>query len=208
MSYTLRGSSGFFIVLEGIDGSGKTTVAQMLKQDLTKLGFKVHYTYEPWDSHYVRVLKEHYVGIRDAYLDALTYACDRLVHLKLDVLTYLNEGYIVISDRYLYSSVAYQSSQNAPFDWVLTLNSIFPKPDLAILLDVDPEIGLTRRASMKSRFPEYEEASILRKVRENYLKLVELGLLTRIDANRPLDQVYRDVYGLVLTHLKGRSKTD
>lgn len=200
----LRKPNGSFVVLEGIDGSGKTTIAHMLKEDLVKSGFKVHYTYEPWDSHYVKVLKEHYSDIRDAYLDALTYACDRLVHLKMDVVDYLNRGYVVISDRYFYSSVAYQSSQRAPFEWVLTVNSIFPKPDLAILLDVDPEVGLMRRSAMRSRFPEYEEIGILRKVRENYLKLVELGLLVRIDANKPLDQVYSDVYGLVFGKLKPR----
>lgn len=195
---TLRSRSGrgFFLVLEGLDGSGKTTIAKMLVKDLTNKGLKAYYSFEPWISLYVKVLKEEYSSIRDAYLDALTYACDRYIHLKLEVLKLLDEGYVVVSDRYYYSSIAYQASQNAPFEWVLTVNSIFPEPDLAILLDVDPAIGLLRKRNIVSRFPEYEDMEFLVKVRENYRRLVELGKLVLVDANAPIEDVYRRVYEL------------
>lgn len=203
----LRNSKGFFLVLEGIDGSGKTTIAKMLVNDLTNRGFKAYYSFEPWTSTYVKVLKEEYGSLRDAYLDALTYACDRLIHLKLEVLKLLDEGYIVISDRYYYSSVAYQSSQNAPFEWVLAINSVFPEPDLAILLDVDPETGLSRKKEARSRFPEYENIGFLARVRENYMKLVELGKLILINANAPVEDVYKRVYELFMEKYCSTIKT-
>ncbi len=188
---------GRFIVLEGLDGAGKTSIANMLIEFLKEKGYEPLYTYEPYDTLYVKALKS-YNSLRDAYIDALTYAVDRLIHAKQVILPGLEKGKIVISDRYYYSSVAYQSAQGAPREWVLEINRFAPKPDLAIYLDVTPEIGLKRREGLSSRFPEYEKLEFLEKVRETYLWMVEKGLLVKIDARRDIKEVYKDVEKYVL----------
>jgi dTMP kinase len=197
----LSSNRGFFLVLEGLDGAGKTSIADRLRSFLEEKGISTHYTYEPFNTLYVDALKKHYNEYRDAYLDALTYAADRLVHARMDIIPYLERGYVVICDRYYYSSAAYQSAQGAPIEWVLEINKYAPKPDLVIYLDVDPEIGLSRRRGLSSRFPEYEEMDFLRRVRENYLWLVRRGYMVMVDANRVFEEVYRDVEHIVLDKL-------
>lgn len=192
---------GFFIVLEGIDGSGKTTIANMLIDKLKNIGFSVIYTYEPTDHEIVTLMRTKYRDYRDSIIDALTFALDRLIHLKTKVIPHLMKGDIVVSDRYMYSSIAYQSAAGAPADWVLEVNKWALRPDLAIYLDLDPEIAIKRRMGLQSRFPEFEEIEFLRKVRSEYLKMVERNLLLYIDASRPLSEVYGDVEKLVLNML-------
>jgi len=184
---------GFFIVLEGLDGAGKTTMALMLRDELSRAGIPVLYTYEPTDSEVVKAVKSTYNDLRDAYIDALAFALDRLIHLKMKVKPFLEKGGVVISDRYYYSSVAYQSASGAPFEWVMEVNRFALKPDVAIYLDVDPTAGLSRKTAVSSRFPEFEQRDFLERVRRAYLRMVEMGLLVYIDSSRPLETVYSDV---------------
>ncbi|ADM27884.1 thymidylate kinase [Ignisphaera aggregans DSM 17230] len=191
-----KAGMGLFIVLEGIDGAGKTTIAKMLLDDLERNGYRTIYTFEPWTTRFVEDLKS--LGMRrDAYIDALIYAADRLVHVKEVIEPAIRDGYIVVCDRYFYSSVAYQSAMGVPMDWIITLNMFALKPDLAIYLDVEPEIGIARKRGYKSRFPEYEEYGILRKAREIYLEMVRRNMLVYIYAGRDIGDVYRDVRNIV-----------
>uniref|UniRef100_A0A7C4H965 Probable thymidylate kinase n=1 Tax=Staphylothermus marinus TaxID=2280 RepID=A0A7C4H965_STAMA len=192
---------GLFIVLEGIDGSGKTSIAHRLIIDLEKNGYRTKYTFEPYTSLYIDILKNNYSEYRDAYLDALTYAVDRIIHLKTDIIPSIEKGEIVVCDRYFYSSVAYQSAQGAPYEWVLNINKIMLKPDLAIYLDVDPATGLKRKKGLVSRFPEYENIVFLSKVRDFYLKMVSEGYLKLVDASRDFESVYNDVFRIVERYL-------
>lgn len=200
----LSRSRGFFVVLEGLDGAGKTTIAKMLVEDLEKQGYKVLYTYEPTDSDIVSIVKTKYKELRDPYVDALTFALDRLLHIKLKIKPALEEGCVVISDRYYYSSVAYQSAGGAPLEWVVEVNKYALQPDVAIYLDVPPEIAIERKRGAKSRFPEFEELSFLFKVRNVYLKLVEQGFLIKVDATRNLEEVYRTVKEIVEHKLRAK----
>lgn len=195
---------GLFIVLEGIDGSGKTTISKLLVDSLVKRGYRILYTYEPTDSEIVTIVKNKYKEYRDPYIDALTFALDRLLHLKTKIIPALREGYIVLSDRYFYSSVAYQSASGAPFEWVLEANRWALKPDLAVYLDIEPEESIKRRKGLESRFPEFEEVELLRKVREFYLEMVRLGLLVKVDASRTIEEVYNDVERLVYNVVNSR----
>lgn len=192
---------GLFVVLEGIDGSGKTTIAKMLVERLRVMGYNAEYTFEPTDSEIVELIRGVYRAYRDAYIDALAFALDRLIHLKRRVIPLLEEGYIVVSDRYMYSSIAYQTASGAPLEWVMEVNKWALKPDLAIYLDVDPLTGLKRRQSMESRFPEFEKLEFIERVRRVYLELVSRGLLVKVDASRPVEEVYKDVERLVVEHL-------
>ncbi len=184
-----------------MDGAGKTTIARRLVEELEGRGFRAVYTYEPTDSSFVRALKE-YDDYRDPVLDALTYAADRLVHYRRDIKPVLDTGGVVVSDRYYYSSVAYQAAGGIEPEWVLDVNRFAPEPDIAIYLDVDPETGLRRRSGLHTRFPEYERVDYLLKVRNYYLWMVEKGLLVRVDALRGLDEVYGDVRRIVFDGLE------
>jgi len=201
----LKQNNGLFVVLEGIDGSGKTTIAKTLVEKLRSYGYKAEYTFEPTDSDIVELMRTKYREYRDAYIDALTFALDRLLHIKLKIKPLLNQGYIVVSDRYFYSSVAYQSASGAPIEWVLEVNKWALKPDVAIYLDVDPVTGLNRKTSQETRFPEFEKLEFTYRVREVYLELVRRGLLVMIDAKRSFEEVYRDVENHVLNALRAKS---
>jgi dTMP kinase len=170
----------------------------MIIKDLSEMGFKTHYTYEPTDSEIINTLKTRYSDLRDPYIDVLTFALDRLLHIKSRILPALKQGYIVVCDRYYYSSVAYQGAMGAPVDWVLEVNKWVLKPDIAVYLDVDPAIAIKRKESIVSRFSEFEKLELQYKVRSVYLRLVEMGLLTPVDASRDIREVYCDVKRLVL----------
>lgn len=189
---------GILIAIEGLDGAGKTTIAKWLVNLFNNAGYKALYTYEPTDSLFVRALKS-YSEFRSAELDALTYAADRLVHLKSKVLPALDKGIIVVMDRYYFSSIAYQGAQGASIEWVFELNKYARKPDLAIYIDVEPEIGLKRlsRKEVLSRFPEYEKLDLLRRVREIYLELVNQGLMVLVDGSKELDIVKSEVLEVI-----------
>jgi dTMP kinase len=117
--------------------------------------------------------------------------------VKSKIIPALKQGYVVVCDRYYYSSVAYQGAQGAPIEWILEVNKWILKPDIAIYLDVEPAIAIKRKSGISSRFPEFEKLELQYKIREIYLKLVELGLLVLIDASRSLNDVYSDVRKLV-----------
>ncbi|MEM0099547.1 MAG: dTMP kinase [Desulfurococcaceae archaeon] len=198
---------GLFIVLEGIDGSGKTTMAKKLIENLSAMGYRASYTYEPTDSDIVTVVKTRYKAYRDPYIDALTFALDRLIHVKSKIKPLLDNGYVVISDRYFYSSVAYQTACGAPMEWVIEVNKWALRPDLAIYLDIDPDLALKRKGTSSSRFPEFENIELMRRVRTIYLELVKRGLLVMIDASRSIDAVYHDIEKLVLSKLTSKTTT-
>lgn len=192
---------GFFIVLEGIDGSGKTTIASMLVRKLSELGYNVAYTYEPTDSEITMLIRTKYDELRDPYIDTLAFALDRLLHVKAEIRPLLEKGFVVVLDRYFYSSIAYQVACGAPMEWVVEVNRWAPKPDLAIYLDVEPEVALQRKARGSSRFPEFEELVFLRKVREIYLYMVSQGALVKVDASRDIVEVYKDIEKIVFKML-------
>jgi dTMP kinase len=107
----------------------------------------------------------------------------------------------VVSDRYLYSSLAYQGSAGLSLDWIQAVNQHALKPDLALFIDVEPEAVIKRLKRRKSVMENLETQS---RVREVYLKLVENGSLTRIDGNKPKKAVAEAVLATVTTFLKTR----
>ncbi|RLG05487.1 MAG: dTMP kinase [Thaumarchaeota archaeon] len=186
---------GLLIALEGIDGAGKTTIAKMIVERLDRLGIEARYTMEPTRSLFGRILREMALesGV-DPRLEALLFAADRIYHLEKVVKPLLARGVIVVSDRYLHSSLAYQSVTTGDSRWVEELNKFARKPDLGIYLDVRPSEGLKRLKRRKTRF---EDESFLEKVRRRYLEYVRLGELVRVDAERPLNDVFSEVAMIV-----------
>ncbi|GAG98349.1 unnamed protein product, partial [marine sediment metagenome] len=134
-----------FIVLDGIDGSGTSTHSKLLAGFLSTKGLKIYLTQEPSNNDIGKLLR---VYLRNAKIpastDALLFAADRVLHFENQIKKKMEEGYIIISDRYIESSIAYQSSQSEEItiEWVKNLNLFAGKPDLTIILDIDPKISL------------------------------------------------------------------
>ncbi len=194
---------GVFIVFEGIDGSGKSTHIKALTDELRGRGYSVLTTSEPSRDRIGNFIRR-YAERNDSRLtpetEALLFAADRFEHVKTVIEPALRRGRIVISDRYLYSSLAYQGAGGLEVDWIREMNRFAPKPDLGILLDILPEFSLQRVNRRKTVF---EVSDYLRKARNIYLKLVEEGKLVRIDADKPRKAVQADVFSLVHELLEG-----
>ncbi|MBC7114016.1 MAG: dTMP kinase, partial [Archaeoglobi archaeon] len=112
-------------------------------------------------------LKEHGASPE---LMALLFAADRREHVD-EILKLLRSGYTVISERYLFSSLAYQSSQGVDEEWIWEINRFAILPDIAILLDVSPEVSLKRVSESRDRREIFENEEFLRRVREKYLEI-------------------------------------
>ncbi len=194
-------TKGTFIVIEGLDGSGKTTQAKLLAKRLRRSCFAV-YTQEPSRGKVGKFIRNRilYGEKRLATMvEALLFAADRIEHMQNEVLPALNECKVVISDRYVYSSLAYQGSAGLSLEWIEAINQHALKPDLALFIDVDPETVLQRLKRKKSIMENLETQ---RKVRQVYLKFVERGELIRIDGDKPKNIVAEEVFAVVNKFLK------
>jgi len=174
---------GKFIVLEGIDGAGTTTQAEKLAEWIRGQGGKVHLTREPSAGRVGQVIREWLAEpaadlrvrapatlLRDHAL-ALLFAADRLDHLAREVEPQLKQGVHVVSDRYLLSSLAYQSLA-CDRDWVAAINREARPADLTILLDLPVEQAM-KRVRKREKKPElFERSEVQEKVRQLYLETV------------------------------------
>jgi dTMP kinase len=129
----------------------------------------------------------------------LLFAADRLEHVENEVLPALRQGRLVVSDRYVYSSLAYQGAAGLSLEWIEKINEHAPRPDFAIFIDVDPKIVMQRLKPNKSVM---ENLEMQQKVREIYLKFVAKGELTRIDGDKPKEEVAEALSAAVFNFLK------
>ncbi|MGB9987354.1 dTMP kinase [Salarchaeum japonicum] len=182
------------ITLEGIDGSGKTTVWEALRADREDAVF----TCEPTDSWYGDAVQRS-IGDddADAVAEAFLYTADHAAHLSRVVRPALDDGDLVISDRYSDSRYAYQGVAlddrvPRPMEYLRGIHSPWTRePDLTLYFDVDPETGAARAGATN----KFEQVEFLSQVRENYETLIdwEPERFVRIDATRPPEDVLDDV---------------
>ena len=197
---------GVFIVFEGIDGSGKSTHIKLLAKELKGRGHQVLQTFEPSRDRigtFIRRYAERNGERLTPETETLLFAADRYEHVKQEIAPALKRGYVVISDRYFYSSIAYQGAAGIDLDWIREMNRFAPRPDLGILLDILPEFSL-ERVNDRAR-TVFEVSDYLQKVRGIYLGMVERGELVRVDAHRPKREVRSDILGLVDGLLESRA---
>ena len=195
---------GVFICIEGLDASGKTTQAGLLVKALQKRGFKVLYTTEPSPRKIGELIRTHVLQRRrrvQIVIEALLFAADRVDHVENRIKPALKQGKIVVSDRYVYSSLAYQGAAGLDLKWIEEINRFALLPDSAIYIDVPPEVVVKR---IKRKKTVMERLQIQQRVREVYMKLVEEGQLVLIDGNRPKEEVAKDILRLVLDLLDER----
>jgi len=195
---------GVFIVIEGLDGSGKTTQAKTLTAKLCRTHNAI-YTAEPSKGKIGMFIRNRVLyGEKrpPTAIEALLFAADRIEHVQNEVLPALAEGRVVICDRYVYSSLAYQGSAGLNLDWIETINQHALKPDLALFIDVDPEAV---QARLKSRKSVMENLETQRKVREIYQKFIEKGKLIRVNGDKPKNMVADEILSAVTSFLKSRA---
>ena len=171
----LMHKKGKFIVFEGIDGSGKSSQVFHLKSYLESEGHKVYTTFEPTDNEIGKMIRAILKGDTNAnqLTIAALFAADRLHHIlneKDGILKKLDEGYIVLSDRYYFSSYAYHSMY-VDMDWVIEINkksAELLKPDLNIFIDLAAEAAMQRIEQNRIGTEMYETREMLQKVYDNY----------------------------------------
>lgn len=165
-----------FIVFEGIDGSGTTSQTIKTVKWLEE-NFEVVKTKEPTDSSIGKVITNSLSNDNNEKLppqaEALLFAGDRVLHLNDTVIPALDDGKIVVSDRYFYSSFAYQQARGLPLSWIQSINQMGLRviPDITFILDVPPEKCFDRMSSGKDMDEFDKDIQLQEKVRENYKAL-------------------------------------
>lgn len=191
-------SEGVFIVLEGIDGTGKSTLSKRLKAWLQERGREVVLTAEPTDDWLGKAVRRANDEDLDPRTESLLFTADRCQH-TLRIVDMLNQGKVVICDRYYGSTVAYQGAalekdmgDNA-VSWLLNLNGpVVRHPDVTVLLTSDPKIAM-RRVGDRGELSKFEREEYLSKVQDNYLTLAKESGWTVIDSNGDLKEVLETV---------------
>lgn len=184
-----------FIAIEGLDGAGLSTHAGLLNEYLIKKGKKTFLTKEPTNGligGLVKAALKKEWSANNLALQTLLVA-DRAQHLGSEIEPVLKKNVIVICDRYMLSSIAY-GSLDIPLQHLKQLNSMFRKPDITIILDVHPKIAMERLKTSRYSVEMFETEQYLTQVRKNYLSLKNFFTNTFvIDANNPVDQVFKDI---------------
>lgn len=157
---------GKLIVIEGIDGSGKSTCAKNLTEKLNSINIKTIYTFEPTHSHYGAKLRE---GMLSEDLDAeeelLLFVKDRKEHIEYMIKPALEEGYFIILDRYFYSSIAYQGAKGIDINRIINMHKDFIiKPDIVFIFHLPIDIALNRIISKRGIADRFENETYLKKV--------------------------------------------
>lgn len=194
---TAKRYSGTLVAFEGIDGSGKTTQAKKLAGVLDRCGIAYVTSKEPTTGPWGQKIRESKTkGRMPPDVELQAFLADRRQHVEDLVMPALNRGDVVIVDRYYYSTVAYQGARGMDPDHLLQANSFAPRPDLVVLLDVPPRIGLGRIAGRGDTADLFEEESNLDKARAIFKGLKGDHIL-RLDGTSPA----LELHGEIVEHL-------
>jgi len=199
-------SKGKFIVLEGIDGSGTTTQAAKLAQYFAqKEGYHLFLTKEPTGFETGKEIKRRLKEDKAAGINPFQekgeeylklYVKDRKFHVQELILPCLNQGVHVVSDRYKYSTFAYQGAQGQDLNKIISMHEGLLVPDLVLLLDLPAETALERRKKDKTIPELFEQLNFQKKVRENYLALPYIlpqENILMVDASLNLEEVHKQI---------------
>jgi dTMP kinase len=189
-----------FVVIEGIDGSGKSTVARLVVE---RLGRRAVLTREPTQSWIGRAVHRGDKHKVSPYTDALLFMADRAQHTE-EISKLVKRGKVVVSDRYYHSTVAYQAAAlndifpGDAFKWLLDANLGFSiHPDLTVLLHIPPELGL-RRVAKRGKYSRFEQLEFLKMVSNNYARIARTDrTIVKVDGTQDLESVVDQVVNLV-----------
>ncbi len=188
-----------YIVLEGIDGAGKSTQTDLLNEWLVEKGYKTRKIVEPTKSDIGKLIRQELLNpdsTNDINQQRLTllFAADRLT-LKEEIIDAKNsKKLILISDRSFYSSICYQNNSSVDSGWIYEVNNYTPRPDLTLLLDLDENKAITRC----DKEEVFENIDFLKKTRENYLNLLSTEEnIEVVDAGASLEDVQENIRKIV-----------
>lgn len=203
-----------FITIEGPEGSGKTTATNRVVDELIRRGYQVVRTREPGGTPIAEQIRNVILDKENTSMDprteALLYAAARRQHLVEKVWPASKEGKLVICDRFIDSSLAYQGgARGLGIDNIININMFATEdtwPDLTLLFDIDPELGLERIAKNKEREVnrlDLEKLDFHKKVRETFLLLAKKqpNRFVIIDASKSMDEVYESALKAILDRL-------
>ena len=205
---------GFFITFEGPDGSGKSTVAKKICERLIQDGFEVVHTREPGGIEISEDIRKIILDpknvMMDAKTEALLYAASRRQHLVERVIPAVEAGKIVICERFVDSSLAYQGfGRQIGMEEVLGINLFAidnTYPDMTVYLDVDEQVGLDRLKNrvFKDRLDQ-ESIAFHHRVKQGYQEVLNRfkDRIKIVDASKPLNNVVDESYNLVLGLING-----
>ena len=206
---------GMFITFEGGDGSGKSTQIQSVRGWFESRGREVIVTREPGGTELgteIRRLVQNGPEDVDARTEALLYAADRAYHVATVIGPALERGAVVLGDRYIDSSLAYQgAARSLGVDEIASLSAWATQglyPSLTFLLDLPPEVGARRRTDAPDRM-ERESMDFHERVRHEYLRLAdaEPERIVVIDAVGTVDEVFSEIRGVLVERFDGGSST-
>ncbi len=218
---------GFFLVLDGIDGCGKSTQAKKLSKYFVSNNIQTLLTAEPSNYDLGKILRKYLQKTEvPASVDALLFAADRIEHCNKEILPLLKKGFIVISDRYRDSSYIYQSIEGknegekiegVSIDWIKNINKFSLIPDLTIIIDIDPKIGLKRKRKQANNsdnqsLDKFEIDEFQKTIRQEFIKIAknsvesEEGIHILIDGNESEEEIFKTILRIINSYIKNEFK--
>jgi dTMP kinase len=198
-----RDYPGLFVVIEGIDGTGKSTLASNIYQELRNRDINTLLTFEPTKGQWGKKLRQSFTSERLPQDEELSlFMKDRKEHLEDVIIPALKDGRVVICDRYYYSTAAYQGARGMDPEKIIEKNRRFAlEPDLVLLLELDPERAVERIKSSRSGANSFEALDYLKRVSAIYDSMQDANII-RLDASQPAHLVARQAVSHILERLK------
>ncbi|MFA5790653.1 MAG: dTMP kinase [Caldisericia bacterium] len=192
---------GFFVAIEGLDGAGSSTQSRILSE---KIAGSV-LTKEPCDGtligDFIRGILRHKHKTDNTTLQLL-FAADRKHHYETVIKPAMDANKVVISDRYVFSSMAY--GLNNPVEWIEAINSTVPKPDITFFLDVLPSICMQRINGSRASTELFEKESYLKQVRKRYVQIAQNpdNRIIVIDGTQSQERVASTIWNILVKEFK------
>ncbi len=186
---------GFLIAFEGIDGTGKSTQIQLLNDFLQQKGCSTVVTREPTDGSFGQKIRRLYLDRAGStpQEELALFIQDRKEHVRDVLIPHLENGQVVLTDRYYFSTAAYQGAAGLDIEEIFSQNNFAPEPDLVILLTMDPEVSKGRiQEGRGEELNDFEQLDQLKRVAINFGSF-EHSCISRIGADRPIEQVEQDI---------------